>query len=718
MLVSLLRFISKILFRVEVRGLENVPAEDRLLIVANHESFLDGLLLGLFIPKKATFVVHTTVLKNWWYRQFLRLTPHLAVDPTSPYAMKKVIKLIEAGKNVVIFPEGRITLTGSLMKIYDGPGFVAAKTGATILPVRIDGAAQSYFGRLSSHHPRKFHPKVTLTIMPITYVEMPKQTHHSFTTGFPTAKQCRRIAGEGMRSVMQKMLYQAQKSRTIFEAFLDAVDEYGSDYKLIEDLNEIEETYQDLLKKSLALGKIASKASSPNETVGVLMPNITNTIALILGMSAFNRVPAMLNYTSGTAGMQNACIAANIKTVITSRKFIEAAALESIVANFQNLNVVYLEDLRADFGMLDRAWLMGYALHYPRSAMETNKHDQPAVVLFTSGSEGKPKGVVHSHKSILANVAQIAAVLDFNPTDKMMMVLPVFHSFGFTGSLLALLNGIKINIFPSPLQYKVIPELIYDRGCTIFFATSTFLCNYAKFAHPYDFYKLRLVVAGAEKLNEEVRKTYSEKFGIRILEAYGATECAPGISINTPMANLNGSVGQLVPGLDHKLEAVPGIDNGGLLHVKGENVMMGYYLFDAPGVLIPPHTEYGLGWYNTGDIVEIDKEGFVHIRGRVKRFAKVAGEMVSLEVVEQIANTAAPESQHAASSISDAQRGECIILFTTDKKLKREDLQIVAKNLGLPELAVARKIIAIEAIPLLGTGKTDYVTLKQMVETA
>ena len=710
MIASLLRLISKILFRVQIRGLENLPAENRLLIVANHESFLDGLLLGLYIPKKATFVVHTTVLKNWWYRQFLRLTPHLAVDPASPFAMKKVIKLLEAGHNVVIFPEGRITLTGSLMKIYDGPGFVAAKTGATILPVRIDGAAESYFGRLSSHHPRKLHPKVTLTIMPTTSVVMPKPTHRSF----PTAKQRRRIAGEGMRSVMQKMLFQAQKSRTLFEAFLDAVDKFGSNYKLIEDMNETEETYQELLKKSLALGRIASKVSQSNEVVAVLMPNITNTLALLLGMSAFNRIPALLNYTAGTAGMQNACIAANIKTVITSHKFIEAAALETVVASLQNLNIVYLEDLRADFGVMDRAWLMGYALHYPRLAMETNQSEQAGVVLFTSGSEGKPKGVVHSHKSILANIAQIMAVLDVNPTDKMMMVLPVFHSFGFTGTLLGLFNGVKINIFPSPLQYKVIPEIIYDRGCTIFFATSTFLGNYAKFAHPYDFYKLKLVVAGAEKLNDEVRKTYQEKFGIRILEAYGATECAPGISINTPMANLNGSVGQLVPGLDHKLEAVPGIDNGGLLHVKGENVMMGYYLFDNPGVLKPPPD----GWYNTGDIVALDAEGYVHIKGRVKRFAKVAGEMVSLEVVEHIACTCAPDKLHAASSIADAQRGESILLFTTDKLLKREDLQMVAKNLGLPELAVARKIIAVEEIPLLGTGKTDYVTLKQMAEAA
>jgi acyl-[acyl-carrier-protein]-phospholipid O-acyltransferase/long-chain-fatty-acid--[acyl-carrier-protein] ligase len=400
--------------------------------------------------------------------------------------------------------------------------------------------------------------------------------------------------------------------------------------------------------------------------------------------------------------------------VITSHKFIETAKLESVIAGLKDLNILYLEDLRADFTVVDRAWLIGYALHYPRAAMEVNKPEEPAVVLFTSGSEGKPKGVVHSHKSILSNISQIMAILDFSPTDKFMMVLPIFHAFGFTGSMLPVLNGIKIHLFPSPLQYKVIPEVIYDRGCTVFFATSTFLGNYAKFAHPYDFYKLRIVVAGAEKLNEEVRRTYTEKFGIRILEGYGATECAPVLSANTPMANLNGSVGQFVPGLEHKLESVPGIDAGGLLHVRGENVMKGYYLFDNPGVLNPPED----GWYNTGDIVEVDAQGFIHIKGRVKRFAKVAGEMVSLEVVEKIACTAAPEHQHAASTQADVQRGENIVLFTSDPGLKREDLQIVAKNLGSPEIAIARKIIHVEELPLLGTGKTDYVTLKKMAEAA
>lgn len=710
MLVSMLRELCRLVFRVKVSGLEHIPAEDRLLIIANHESFLDGLLLGLFLPKRATFVVHSEVLKNPFFRLVLKLTPHLAVNPGSPLAMKQVIQRLNAGENVVIFPEGRITLTGALMKVYDGPGFVAAKTGVKILPVRVEGAAQSYFGRLSDAHPRKLFPRVSLKVLPVTDIRIEQHGHHAPLS----AKQRRRIAGEAMRNIMHNMLYQTHQSKTLFETLLDAMDKFGAKTRIIEDMNQVEDTYQEVLKRSLALGRLACKVSASGEAVGVLMPNVTNTLALILGMTAFKRVPAMLNYTAGTAGIQNACIAADIRTVITSRKFLEAAKLEDEVAQMQGLHIVYLEDLRNQFGMLDRAWLMGYALHYPRAAIEPAQASDTAVILFTSGSEGKPKGVVLSHKNILSNIHQIIAMLDFTPADKLMMSLPLFHAFGFTCSLLALFNAVRILLFPSPLQYKLIPEVIYEKGCTVFFSTSTFLGNYAKHAHPYDFYKLRVVFAGAEKLNEEVRKIYHEKFGIRILEGYGTTECAPVISANTPMANRHGSVGQFFPGIQHRLEPVPGITQGGLLYVKGDNVMQGYYLYDQPGVLVPPPD----GWYDTGDVVEVDSEGFIHIKGRVKRFAKVAGEMVSLETVEKIAHTAAPDCAHAASTQTDANRGENIVLFTTDPDLKREDLQMVAKNLGAPELAIARKIIKVDAIPLLGTGKTDYVTLKQMAEAA
>ncbi len=704
MVAALLQFVCRIVFRVEVNGIANLPKQGKLLIIANHESFLDGLLLGLFLPIRATFVVHTTVLNSWFFRQILSLTPYLAVDPTSPLAMKKVIKLLEAGNPVVIFPEGRITLTGSLMKVYEGPGFVAAKTGAMILPVRIDGAARSYFSRLNGEHPKKLFPKVNITILPTRHIDMP----HA-----PTAKARRRLAGDAMRREMQNMLFNSTQINTLFSAFLDAISTYGRNTVLVEDLRQVEESYGELLKKTLALGRLAKKITQPHENVGVLMPNVINTICLIFGLSAFSRVPAMLNYTAGAAGIQDACTAASTKTIISSREFIKTAKLEEVIAGLQNIRVVYLEDLTKQFTFLDKVWLMGFAVWLPKLATTKSYPTDPAVVLFTSGSEGKPKGVVHTHSSILANIAQIKSVIDFSMQDKFMMVLPLFHAFGFTcGAIMPLVAGSRLFVYPSPLHYRVIPEVIYDRGCTVLFGTSTFLGNYAKYANPYDFYKLRYVVAGAEKLNEEVRKNWSDKFGIRILEGYGATECAPVLAVNTPMANRMGSVGAILPGLESKLESVPGIVDGGLLSVRGRNVMLGYYLYDNPGVIQRTVD----GWYSTGDIVDIDDDGFVFIKGRVKRFAKVAGEMVSLETVENIANLASPTHQHAATSQEDAQRGETILLYTTDGNLNREQLGNSAKQLGSPELAIARKIIVVSALPLLGTGKTDYVALKNMAE--
>lgn len=706
MIKTVLKLFFRLLFRVRLNGRQPVPGSEKLLVIANHESFLDGLLLGLFLPFRATFVVHTTVLHNFWFRLILSQVPHLAVDPTSPLAMKKVIKLLDAGEPVVIFPEGRITLTGSLMKVYDGPGFVAAKTGATILPVRLDGPARSYFSRLTGNYPRSLFPKITLSFLETSRIPMPEA---------PTAKLRRRMAGEAMRRLMQEMLFKSHPVQTLFSALLDAVNVHGRKTRLLEDMRQEEESYGTLLNRSLALGRMVEKISLPGEAVGVLLPNVSNTVCLIFGMSAMRRVPAMLNYTAGTAGMQNACIAARVSTIVTSRQFLEAAKLNETIAALQGVEVVYLEDLRARFGWLDKLWLLGYARWFPSAVDQSGSPDDPAVVLFTSGSEGKPKGVVHSHHGILANIAQIRSVIDFSPSDKFMIALPLFHAFGFTcGAIMPLVTGSKMFLYPSPLHYRIIPEIIYDRGCTVLFGTSTFLGNYARFAHPYDFYKLRYVVAGAEKLNEEVRKTWMEKFGIRILEGYGATECAPVLAVNTPMAYRSGTVGPLLPGLEPKVEQVPGIERGGLLSVRGPNVMLGYYLYDAPGELKVPEN----GWYSTGDVVEIDTDGFVRILGRVKRFAKVAGEMVSLETVEQIANMAAPAGMHAATTQADAQRGENILLYTTDAGLAREALQTAARELGSPELAVPRKIVVVKELPLLGTGKTDYVKLKQMAEIA
>lgn len=705
MLKSVLKILLQFLFRIKVVG-EYQDQNGHTIIIANHQSFLDGLILGAMLPVSPVFVVNTQIAQRRLLRWIMSMGEYLVVDPSNPMAIKAIIKLVGSGRPVVIFPEGRITTTGSLMKIYEGSAFVAAKTAATILPVIIHGGTFSAFSRMHQDHPTRWFPRITLTYCQPTTLKIADHL---------SAHERRYKAGEEMRALMQHSLFESRPRSDLFEAFVASVSLYGKSRKIVEDTKQIEYTYSQLLTMSLGLGKLLTHHTVPNEAVGVLMPTAVPTLALIFGLSAMGRIPAMLNFTAGIEGLQSACDGALVKTIITSRAFIEQAKLESKLDALKNVRILYLEDLKPTMSLADKLWLMGYAIHFPRAVARQCDPASAAVILFTSGSEGLPKGVVLSHDAILANIAQIRAIVDFTTSDKVLNALPIFHSFGLTaGTLLPILGGIPLFMYPSPLHYRVIPEIAYDRSCTVLFGTNTFLNNYAKNAHPYDFYKMRYVVAGAEKLSNTVRDLWFEKFGIRIFEGYGATETAPVIAVNTQMAFRSGTVGQLLPGIQYKLIPVPGIDNGGVLHVKGANVMSGYLRSSNPGVLEKPSSDAGEGWYDTGDIVSIDSDGYVRIEGRVKRFAKVAGEMISLESVEKLALLTSPSHAHAASSHPDESRGETVVLFTTDASLKRDALQQTARENGYPEISVPRKIISLPAIAVLGTGKTDYVTLKSM----
>lgn len=710
-----LKAMLRLLFRVRVNGVFPQHEGERLLIVANHESFLDGLLLGAFLPVNPVFVVNSGIAKRPLFRAVLSLVDYLPVDPTNPLAIRRVVKLLESRRPVVIFPEGRITITGGLMKVYDGPAFAAARSGATIVPVRIDGASRTWFSRMSGRYPKSLFPKLTLSVLDSQRI--PPLASES-------AKSRRSEAGIHMRKIMQHMMFasEAQYSNTLPQAFLLAHAVFGASRACMEDMKPSRLSYGDTLKMMLALSRLCSRITQASENVAVLMPGMASTVGLILGLQASGRVPALLNFTAGLEGVQSACHAAKIRTLITSRAFVEKAELQPLIAGLQNVQVHYLEDLRSAMRLSDKLWIV-FMLRFPGLAVQATDAEKPAVVLFTSGTEGKPKGVVLSHRAILANVSQIRAVIDFTPADKVLNVLPLFHSFGLTaGVFLPLLSGSEIVLYPTPLHYKIIPELAYDRNCTVLYGTSTFLGQYAKNAHPYDFHKMRYVIAGAEKLSDSVRQAWIDKFGIRILEGYGATETAPVLAVNTPQAYQAGTVGQLLPGINAQVIPVPGIVRGGMLHVHGPNVMSGYYRYEKPGELEPPSSEAGEGenngWYNTGDVVEIDADGFVKILGRVKRFAKIAGEMVSLEVVEKLAASVSPGELHASTSITDEKRGEAIVLFSTDNNLTREALQQAAREQGLPEIAIPRAVRIVEALPILGTGKTDYQMLKQMAEIA
>jgi acyl-[acyl-carrier-protein]-phospholipid O-acyltransferase/long-chain-fatty-acid--[acyl-carrier-protein] ligase len=423
----------------------------------------------------------------------------------------------------------------------------------------------------------------------------------------------------------------------------------------------------------------------------------------------------MLNFSSGPASVQTACSAAKIRVVVTARRFIERARLEPLVATLgASVTVVYLEDLRAEIGILARlaALVRG---RLARSRHDAARSNQSGVVLFTSGSEGAPKGVVLSHRNLIANRHQLASVIAINPNDVVLNALPVFHSFGLTGGLLLpLLAGVRTFLYPSPLHYRTVPELAYGINATILFGTDTFLAGYARVADNYDFYSVRYVFAGAERVKPETRRAWFDRFGIRILEGYGATETAPALAVNTPMHFKAGTVGRLLPGVEHRVEPVEGIDAIGRLAVKGPNVMLGYLRAERPGILEPPPD----GWYDTGDIVDIDDEGFVTIKGRMKRFAKIAGEMVPLGAIEELAARVSPGSSHAVVAIADAKRGERLVLLTDAADLQRPTLAAAARDAGLPEIYVPRSILRVAAIPLLGTGKTDYVEATRIAAEA
>lgn len=704
---AVLRLALGTLFRVEVRGAAAVvAAPGPLLAVARHRSALDVLLLGVLLSERWTIIVPPADARVRWVHWALRWLPHEVLDVGNAAALKPLLKRLKSGEALIVFPEARTSPTAALGKVYPVPALAAVRSGAPVAVLHVvDDAAntrRSMLGRLLC----RLRGGIALHVCTAQRLEV----HSS-----GPARERRVRATRALTAAMQEAALAAQSYRSLFEHFLTACIQHGRGAELIEDEKQGTQSYGGVLRGSLALVRLARSITRPGERVGVLLPNVTATVQTVLGLSGAGCVPVMLNYSGGANAAILARAAAGVRTVISSRAFVEQARLRPILDALPGCDILYLEDLRSRFRLADKLWLLAFAMRLPQRAIARPSATEPAVVLLTSGSDGEPKAVVLSHRAIIANVMQIRAVMPFTPEDKILNPLPLYHAYSFTaGMVLPLLTGTRVRLYLSPLHYRAIPDIAYRSDCTVLFGTSTFLSYYASYAHTADFGRLRYVISGGEKLAPEVARVWLEKFGVRIYEGYGCTECAPVISLATRDAFRPGTVGRLLPGIDHRIEPIPGIGLGGLLHVRGPNVMLGHYSSAQPGVLQPCRSTQGPGWHATGDIVEIDEDGFVVIHGRMRRFAKIAGEMISLDQVEEIARAASPAHHHAAVLKMEDYGGETTVLFTTDPGLDRIALQKAARACGARDFAVARHVVMLRALPMLASGKTDYASLNRL----
>lgn len=705
LLRSILQAILSVLFRVEITGLENFKkAGRRCLLIANHTSLLDGILIAAFMPEKVMFALNTEWYNKWYIKLCGVLVKFYPIDPSSPISLRQMIEQMKKNHKVMIFPEGRITTTGGLMKVYEGAGVIAEKADAQIVPIRINGAQYSKFSYLNKTLKTRFFPKISMQVLP------PRTLNGDESI---KGREHRHAISMQLYDIMADMMYKTSDlNENLFVSLIKAAEDHGWEHKIAEDVSRHPLSYNALVKKSYILGTAYQQAFPEEKYIGLLLPNTLVDVVSFWALVSVDKVPVMINYSLGLQQLISSVKTIELETVVTAHKFIEAGHLEHIEEALKELGIkiVYLEDFAKTISL--KCKLQGFGRHLVNRVPAHNA-DETAVVLFTSGSEGFPKAVLLSHRNLQANRYQISSVLAFNRSDIFFNALPMFHSFGLSvGVILTMLSGIKTFFYPSPLHYRIVPELVYDTNATIICGTDTFFYGYGRMGNPYDFFNLKYAVVGGEKLKATTASLWMEKFGVRIMEGYGATETAPVLCLNTPMYIRKGTVGRFVPGINYKLEEVPGVEEGGRLFVQGDNVMQGYIKADNPGKLQPPTDR----WYDTGDIVDVDEEGFVKILGRAKRFAKIAGEMVSLTAVETVLEQLYPGALQGIVTVPDEMKGEQLVLITDREDAKLPEIRAFFKEKGLSELWIPKQVVFTPTPPVMGTGKFDYLTATKMIQ--
>jgi acyl-[acyl-carrier-protein]-phospholipid O-acyltransferase/long-chain-fatty-acid--[acyl-carrier-protein] ligase len=709
MLKWLLRQILRWCFGFRAYNESVLGTAGPVLLVPNHVSWLDWLFVGVCLEGDWKFAVSSvTARTSWVHRRIMMNRRTFPVDPTSPYGVRHMADYLARDGRLVLFAEGRISRTGCLMKLFDGTGFLLHKTRARVITCHLRGAQRVLF----SPHPgwKRWFPRVTAHFSEL--LSPPDLAHVAVAAG-------RARLTDWLRNQMVWQQFAVESefgAATLPEAVLEMARQQPKRV-VLQDASMQRLTYRRLLTGVDVLAREWEGRLREDPTrIGVLLPNVNAMPVVLLSLWRQGREPAILNYSTGIATMLACVRLAGLRTVITSRLFLARLNLTPEPFAREGIRLVYLEEVRS--GVTGMSKLRGFwrsrfqperVLASPASERDT------AVVLFTSGSEGMPKGVELTHGNLVANIRQMLAVIDILDTDRFFGALPLFHSFGLLAGLLApLVRGVYSFLYPSPLHYRLIPAVFYNLDCTILFGTNTFLNGYARKANPYDFRSLRYVVAGAEKLQENTINLWCRKFGVRPIEGYGVTECSPAVCVNTGLEVRIGSVGRLLPGMECRIEPVDGVIEGGRLFVRGPNVMRGYVNAEANAAFKSLR-----GWYDTGDLARVDEDGFVYILGRLKRFAKISGEMVSLAAVEEALAGAFPQfgarCESAVLSQPDEEKGETLLVATNEPRLRLAHIQDAIRSRGLTNLCVPRELRLVGEIPKLGTGKTDYRELERVL---
>ncbi|AZO70664.1 MAG: 2-acyl-glycerophospho-ethanolamine acyltransferase [Mesorhizobium sp.] len=674
-------------------------AQTPVIYVVSHQSRIEPALMLSLLPDDTLHILDEASARSPWLEPWRELARTIAFNAEHVFVSRRLVRVLKGKGRLAVYLPDTVEPDVKSFRLFRAITRIAMQADARIVPIFVAGSRDLPVSLTPADKaPRHWFPRLSLSVLePMTVAELVARNPDMASN---TNALFDRFA--------EARLYGSNLDRGLFLAMRDAADRVGASHPIIEDVISGALSYRKMFIGARVLGRRFEAATAPGEAVGLLLPNANGVVLSFVGLISAARVAAMINYTAGPASVTAAIRTAVIRTVVSSRAFIEKAGIDDIVAAVEagGAKMLWLEDVRESVTVLDK---VAAALFW-RFPLQRQQASKPAVILFTSGSEGTPKAVVLSHRNLLANAMQAEARITVSPSDILLNVLPVFHSFGLTGgTILPLVTGVKLFLYPSPLHYKIIPEIARKVKPTVMFGTDTFLANYARTAKDGDFSSLRFVVAGAEAVKPETRRVYRDRFEASIIEGFGLTEAAPVVAVNTAIHNRDGTVGRLLPAIRMKLEPVEGISDAGRLWLDGPNMMMGYMTADRPGELQPLE-----GWHDTGDIVSVDRDGFITIRGRAKRFAKIAGEMVSLGAVEMLVQSLWPEERHAAVAVPDKRRGERIVLVTTADDANPEELRQFGKKAGAAELMVPNDIVKVEEIPVLGSGKTDYVSARKL----